>query len=66
MRSATVPLDGSSVALLLGLLSDRIGRRKLVIVGGACGFLARAFVDRLNSGRTQENVRTQLPLISGG
>jgi MFS family permease len=40
MRSATVSLGWIIGCPLLGLLSDRIGRRKPVIVGGACVLLA--------------------------
>jgi len=39
MRSATVPFGWILGAPLLGWISDRIGRRKPVIVGGALGLL---------------------------
>jgi MFS family permease len=39
MRSASVPLGWVIGCPLLGMLSDRIGRRKPVIVGGACVLL---------------------------
>jgi len=39
MRSATVPLGWIIGCPLLGFLSDRLGRRKPVIVGGACVLL---------------------------
>ena len=40
MRSATVPIGWIIGCPLLGFLSDRIGRRKPVIIGGACVLLA--------------------------
>jgi sugar phosphate permease len=40
MRSATVPLGWIIGSPLLGWISDRIGRRKPVIVGGACVLMA--------------------------
>jgi len=40
MRSATVPFGWIIGCPLLGFLSDRIGRRKPVILGGALGLLA--------------------------
>jgi MFS family permease len=40
LRSATVPLGWIIGCPLLGFVSDRIGRRKPVIVGGAAGLLA--------------------------
>jgi sugar phosphate permease len=36
MRSATVPFGWIIGCPLLGMLSDRLGRREPVIVGGAC------------------------------
>jgi sugar phosphate permease len=40
VRSATVPLGWILGCHLLGWISDRIGRRKPVIIGGACVLLA--------------------------
>jgi len=40
MRSATVPFGWIIGCPLLGLVSDRLGRRKPVIIGGACLLLA--------------------------
>jgi MFS family permease len=40
MRSATVPLGWIIGSPMLGLLSDRLGRRKPVIVAGGCVLLA--------------------------
>jgi MFS family permease len=40
IRSATVPLGWIIGSPLLGWISDRIGRRKPVIVGGACVLMA--------------------------
>ena len=43
IRSATVPLGWIIGSPLMGLISDRIGRRKPVIVGGGCVLLACLF-----------------------
>jgi MFS family permease len=43
IRSATVPLGWIIGCPLLGLISDAIGRRKPVIIGGACVLLACLF-----------------------
>jgi MFS family permease len=40
IRSATVPLGWIAGCPLLGMLSDRLGRRKPVLIGGACLLLA--------------------------
>jgi len=40
LRSATVPFGWIIGCPLLGFISDRVGRRKPVILGGACGLLA--------------------------
>jgi MFS family permease len=40
IRSATVPLGWLIGSPLMGLLSDRLGRRKPVIIAAGCGLLA--------------------------
>src|SRR5262249_31379651 len=40
VRSATVPLGWLIGSPLMGLLSDRLGRRKPVILGAGCGLIA--------------------------
>jgi sugar phosphate permease len=47
MRSATVPLGWIIGCPLLGFISDRIGRRKPVIIGGAVVLLPGTGVDSL-------------------
>ena len=59
MRSATVPIGWIIGCPLLGFISDRIGRRKPVIVGGAVVLLGVPRVDPLRAGRRAAAVRAR-------